>query len=508
MKNLYLILLAMSSLMLLACAPEESIKKIDIKVEGQIKEELKGEEKKGLPADTKIILGYVLPTSSQQWFVKIAMASGEFEKLKPMLDKLKDTFKIDEHSVDVVSVDLPEGWSSNREKGLIHSTISHKTLKSRIIISKGSGSLLKNINEWNKELGNRAVSEDQLSQICQYQSLNGRFALLVTLVKQKAAPQGTRKLIFAGIFENGGKQWFIKAMSSTAESKLIMGAVDTIFKSIKFKDGEPSWDVAPGWTTNKGSGFTYASVTNPNIQTRITVSTASGSLLANLNRWNRQLGNSPFSESELTALLQKTGVENGTIVMKHQINENPVTVVLLTEKGGEPQVDPHAGHDHAGHDHAGHDHAGHDHGSSSKPTEANKSDGPVNYQLPQGWTALPAKGMRALNLKVGDCEITGIRLFKGARGARKNVDRWCGQVGLKNLSDEELKKQLLKVKIDGLDGQYILLKGKERAIIVAMVDRGDGIWFFKGVGKADVIAKERENFEKLISSIKFNEEVK
>ncbi|NQZ60410.1 MAG: hypothetical protein HRT88_23435, partial [Lentisphaeraceae bacterium] len=173
----------------------------------------------------------------------------------------------------------------------------------------------------------------------------------------------------------------------------------------------------------------------------------------------------------------------------------------------QPQQTGHEGHNHApgDHGHEGHNHAPGQHGKAPVATKAAK--GPVSCKLPSGWNDLGAKGMRALNLTAGDIPVTAIRLPSGAKGVRPNVDRWCGQVGLADLSDGDLKAQLKEVKVDGLKGDYIILKGKEKAIIVTMVERGDSIWFFKGIGTVDKILAQKENFEAFVSSIKFNEEI-
>ena len=489
------------ALLLFSCKQKEEIKTIDVALDvAETKVAAPQKKMRGLPEGTDFILAYVIPTSSRQWFVKITMPRTELGVIKPVLEKLQASLVIDENAVDVVTVDLGEGWNMKREQGFIHSSITNEKFKARITISEAQGSLLSNVNRWNGQLGNSSVTESQLPTISSKIKVNGRFAILVFLTKSTDQPvqpavSNDARFIVAAIINVDNRQWFIKSFGYQSETREVVAGLDSLITTLKF-EGENKdqlkWDAAPGWEIKKESGFLYASMSKANVKTRITLSSAQGSLLANVNRWNGQLGNGPITETDLVNL-----------TTEREIGGYPATLVFL--RGPQPQQKHEPGHE--GHNHPPGQH-GHAHGHSHGETKTeSKASGPISCKLPDGWKDLGARGMRALNLTAGDIPVTAIKLPSGAKGVRPNVDRWCGQVGLANLSDEELKAQLKVVTVDGLKGDYIVLKGKTKSIIVAMVERGDSIWFFKGIGTSDKVLAQKANFEAFVASIKFNEEI-
>ncbi|NQZ56584.1 MAG: hypothetical protein HRT88_03830, partial [Lentisphaeraceae bacterium] len=318
--------LALTSLFLLfSCKPQDEIKTIDVAFADEVKVVKEKKKMRGLPAGTDLILAYVIPTSSRQWFIKITMPRTELTAIKPVLEKLQSSLVIDENAVDVVTVDLGEDWQMKREQGFIHSSITNEKLQARITVSEAKGSLLSNINRWNNQLGNAALTEADLPAIASQIKVNGRFAILVFLMKSSeqpaAAAASDTRFIVGAIINVDERQWFIKAFGYQSETRDVVAALDSLITTLKF-NGENkdqlTWDAAEGWEIKKEGGFLYASMSKPGVKTRITLSSAQGSLLANVNRWNGQLGSPAVDETGL-----------GQMSTKREIGGYPATVVFL-----------------------------------------------------------------------------------------------------------------------------------------------------------------------------------
>ena len=71
-------------------------------------------------------MGIVIPTANNQWFIKVAGPSSEFTAVTKLIDKIVATIKFDDYSVEVVTYELTEGWQVQKEKGYIHSVLTHK----------------------------------------------------------------------------------------------------------------------------------------------------------------------------------------------------------------------------------------------------------------------------------------------------------------------------------------------------------------------------------------------
>jgi hypothetical protein len=83
----------------------------------------------------------------------------------------------------------------------------------------------------------------------------------------------------------------------------------------------------------------------------------------------------------------------------------------------------------------------------------------------------------------------------------ENVNRWRGQVGAQPLTRLEGEPPALEV--GGAKGMVFDIEGKSRMLMV-MAKRNDETWYFKLMGKSDVVAKNKAAFETFIKSIKFN----
>jgi len=137
----------------------------------------------------------------------------------------------------------------------------------------------------------------------------------------------------------------------------------------------------------------------------------------------------------------------------------------------------------------------------------------LTYKTPKGWRAVKPTILLTAKLEVGQGEQTGtftIAVLRApAGGLAANINRWRAQVGLDPLKEEAAAKSAGETTIDGCPGRVIDLTGPQkdgqaaRRILAAFVTRGDQVWFFKLLGPADLVGKEKPAFEALLKSVRF-----
>jgi hypothetical protein len=145
-----------------------------------------------------------------------------------------------------------------------------------------------------------------------------------------------------------------------------------------------------------------------------------------------------------------------------------------------------------------------------KPGE---SQSKAQWNVPPGWTEEPPTQMLLAKFSAGDpaarAEIS-VSSFPGdVGGLLANVNRWRRQVSLPAIDETQMTKavQQLDVQsdkgtlldVDGTDAK----SGQPARLIGVAVPHGGQTWFFKMIGDAKVVAREKDSFTKFVQSVKF-----
>ncbi len=91
------------------------------------------------------------------------------------------------------------------------------------------------------------------------------------------------------------------------------------------------------------------------------------------------------------------------------------------------------------------------------------------------------------------------------------VNMWRHQVGLPELTEDEVKQQLQEVDIAGERGKMFEVIGNPEGtnspmrIVTAMVHRADASWFYKLQGDADLVEAQKPAFVSFLKSVKISE---
>jgi hypothetical protein len=109
------------------------------------------------------------------------------------------------------------------------------------------------------------------------------------------------------IIPAGDQAWFFKLTGDVKTVKPQHEAFLDFVQSIKFPPagGSPTWTLPDGWKQLPGSQFRYATIQLPAAAgekpLEISVSSAGGDMLANVNRWRQQLSLPPIKADELSS---------------------------------------------------------------------------------------------------------------------------------------------------------------------------------------------------------------
>jgi len=300
-------------------------------------------------------------------------------------------------------------------------------------------------------------------------------------------PEATRLL--AVIIPHGEKTWFFKLVGPAPQVEEHKQAFDQFIRSVRFTDqGERAitWTVPDSWLAGPASNLRYAAFylgpkDHPLELTVFEFSGATGSVLANVNRWRNEMRLRNIQESELSQISKELRLENGLATM----------VDMATSAGGSAARMP-------------------------APDIVSRRSGPqsaFHYDKPQGWKEKPdPKRIRLVLFEIGEglAEAGVSVLPRDGGGLLTNVNRWRGQIHLEQTDEEQLRKEMRPIGVGGTAGQYIDLVGPESAgqprqrILGVVVPRTEETWFFKLQGPADVVEKEKTAFETFVKSVRFN----
>ncbi len=293
--------------------------------------------------------------------------------------------------------------------------------------------------------------------------------------------QASRRML-AAIISHAEHTWFFKLSGPRAEVDKHEKEFEQFIQSVRFTDKPErpvTWTAPEGWREEPGAEMRYATLRLGPKEAPLELSVARlgedfGSLLKNVNRWREQIGLPKVGEQELDKLIRTTEV-NGKAVM---------LVDLKPEDAEEDEGTPVA---------------------PQRPT----------YTLPKGWE----KSGKQVPFSIATFEVRDgersaqmtISPFPGsAGGLLTNVNRWRDQLGLKSVDEAEMKQELRQTKVAGIAGHAVDLSSPERPgeerkrILVVIVPHRGQTWFFKMMGPADLVEKQKPAFEAFLKSVRFD----
>jgi len=147
------------------------------------------------------------------------------------------------------------------------------------------------------------------------------------------------------------------------------------------------------------------------------------------------------------------------------------------------------------------------------PTPDNSGLPKLKYTLPGGWREKALTTMRVASFDISEngrtADVSVIPLGAMSGGDAANVNRWRGQVGQASMDEATLKQSAEPVQIaDKTADLYDITgtspgSGDEDRIIGTILHTDDATWYFKMMGDAALVEKNKPAFIALLKSVEF-----
>jgi len=136
----------------------------------------------------------------------------------------------------------------------------------------------------------------------------------------------------------------------------------------------------------------------------------------------------------------------------------------------------------------------------------------IGWVTPKAWQTHSKTAMRLASFTVKDLPKRDLDIsivsFPGDVGSLlANVNRWRGQLGLTVITGQELHKMSALRKFGKNTMTLIRLvsdakeKNTEKSIIVAIYKHANNTYFFKMIGKKEVVSKQEATFNRFLESV-------
>ncbi len=152
---------------------------------------------------------------------------------------------------------------------------------------------------------------------------------------------------------------------------------------------------------------------------------------------------------------------------------------------------------------------------SAQTTDSSAAvQGKPTWQVPSGWQEVPGGQFLIAKFTISGSDgaqaAVNVSMSAGdGGGLAANVNRWRGQLGLGQLSTDELNKLLAP--IDTTAGKAMLVDmtgtdartSQKARLVGAIVPQGGQTWFYKLMGNEQVVGREKDAFSKFVQGVKY-----
>ena len=308
----------------------------------------------------------------------------------------------------------------------------------------------------------------------------------------------------------------------------------------------PQWTVPSGWTFVPGKEMRVAtfkvSADHPEVElTVVPLGGEGGSVLANVNRWQKEIGLPPSDEKDVENLLTVvdlagtpawmfdfTGAQPSdgkpqkrllAAIVRQPIQTwffklaGPMDIVTAQKDNFDSFIHslkfPVSAPDTSAQ------------APTPPPPAASAADAsphaseplPITFTAPSGWTQQSKQNQfRVVGFDIAagnqSAFVSVSRMPENSGSVLDNVNRWRGQVNLERIGDPA-QTGAQATQVAGLDAKLWDFDGPASGdqpasrIIVAMLTRGSEWWFFKLQGPSPVVAAQKDSFFTFLHSVQF-----
>jgi hypothetical protein len=331
------------------------------------------------------------------------------------------------------------------------------------------------------------------------------------------APSSRDQQVLGAITYFGGQTWFFKLAGPAERVTRQADRFHQFVHSLTFSHEAqaPGWTLPEGWTQvdSPSGSIRYATIRPEEDSLELTVTALAdrgGGVEANLNRWRNEIGLGPISDPTELRGIAETHEVNGQPVIEINMKgpgkevgvagdapptvDRPAAAPFARSAGGPPIIGQRLG----------------------PVIDKAPTDSPLTYTLPEGWRehAVTPGGMRKAAFSIpGEDQLAEVTIIPlgGPQGLLANVNRWRQEIGLGPMDEAQAQGAATPIEMDGVKGLLFDFEGREFPdgrqfrTLVAMITRDETTWFIKMLGPAQIVEREREDFQALLKSIKFKD---
>ena len=151
--------------------------------------------------------------------------------------------------------------------------------------------------------------------------------------------------------------------------------------------------------------------------------------------------------------------------------------------------------------------------SPPQPAMPVQSAETVHWKLPPGWVhQTGSRPMRFATLEASTdhsrLEVSISMLSGDGGGLLANINRWrTQQMGLQPIGKGDVAEHAARLKVKESEAYLVNIESNQneqnRRMLVAIIFRPGGTWFFKAVAGSEVVAEHRPGFMELLTSVHF-----
>src|SRR6516164_5148872 len=258
----------------------------------------------------------------------------------------------------------------------------------------------------------------------------------------------------------------------------------------------------------------------------VSLGSAAGNVLENVNRWLGQLGQPPITEQKLGEIAQRLHTSLGDVAIVDLAglpdNADPsrdgriiaamvttANATLFFKMRGNAELTESQKGDFIKWVAAVCDSQGQTGPPQMAAAPSNDSGAPqIQWKTPESWTKVPPSSMRYASFSApaedgGKIDISVVT-FPGDGGSdADNINRWRGQIGLAPIDANSVTSEVAPLKTANTTFATTDIAGDKTRTIAAWTRRDGRVWFFKATGPNASIEKEKPNFVKFIESVRF-----
>ncbi len=331
----------------------------------------------------------------------------------------------------------------------------------------------------------------------------------------------TKQRMLAAMLPSDSQMWFVKLTGDAEDVSQVAEQFDALVRSLKPTEDDIEWTLPDGWTEQPGNQFRFATLIAPAGEKQLEVSVSklpyrgesdeefAEYIKDNVNRWRDQMQIAAEESLEISAHAEELVETPSRVLMVDLTGDAPAQMARPPFAGtaavparplaaeplatGPLATGPLATEP-----------------SGTLPPLRAPATEPFESVLPEGWSRAATRPMTMAIYATSepDAEVAVSQFPAAGKMSDKlwNINRWRGQVGLPEITADEVDESMTDMKIDGQPARLIALfpESDDRlAIVVAMLEQDDMIWFYKLNGKASAVKAERQSFENWLATIKF-----